>query len=57
MKVKPYLYDVTATDDTQIRRVIYSEVNWDTAVSQKDELLYNSKKRWKNPRIRKHKPD
>lgn len=57
MKVKPYLYDVTATDDTQIRRVIYSEVNWDTAVSQKDELLYTSKKRWKNPRIRKHKPD
>lgn len=52
---EPQRYDVTATDDTRIRRVIASELKWGDARFHVDEILHAHKRRWWNPRIRKHR--
>lgn len=57
MKKPIQLYDVTVVDDTGIRRAIYSGVDRNTAICAKDEILYAAKRRYWNPRIRKHKPE
>ena len=54
---EPQLYDVTATDDTRIRRVIASELKWEEARFHVDEIRYAQKRRWWNPRIRKHRKE
>lgn len=54
---KSQLYDVTAVDDTMIRRTVASGLKWGDARFQVDEILFASKRRWWNPRIRKHKED
>lgn len=51
----PQLYDVTAVDDTKIRRVVLSEVEWGDARSEVYEIIYAQKRRYWNPRIRQHK--
>lgn len=48
-------YDVTVVDDTKIRFVLYSEVDLNTALMHKSEILHASKRHYWNPRIRLHK--
>lgn len=53
----PQLYDITAVDDTKIRRVIKSGVEWKDTRSELGEIIFTHKRRFWNPRIRKHKED
>ena len=49
------LYDVTACDDTKIRRSVLSAVDLKTAWLHTREIIYAKPRRLYNPRIRKHK--
>lgn len=49
------LYEITAVDDTGIRRVIYSACSWGVAHYQLSEMLCQKPRRYKNPRIRRSK--
>lgn len=47
------LYEITAADDTGIRRVVYSVCSWGVARYQLSEMLCQKPRQYKNPRIRK----
>ena len=55
MTMKKLLYDVTACDDTKIRRIVLDSVDLETAWLHTREIIYSKPKRLYNPRIRKHK--
>lgn len=56
-KTKQQLYDVTAEDDTRIRRPVFPNATLGDAVAYKEELIFTHRRRWRNPRIRKHRND
>lgn len=45
------LYEITAADDTGIRRVIYSAHSWEVTCYQLSEMLHQKPRQYKNPRI------
>ena len=51
------LYEITAADDTGIRRVIYSACSWGVARYKLSEMLCQKSRRYKNPRIRKSRSE
>lgn len=51
---EPRLYDVTAVNDTMIRRTVASGLKWEDARFHVDEIRYAHRRRWWNPIIRKH---
>ena len=49
------LYDVTACDDTKIRRTVLTGVDHETAWLHTREIIHAKPRRLYNPRLRKHK--
>lgn len=47
------LYQVTAVDDTGIRRAVYVDYTYDEALQAKNEILWQRPRRLWNPRIKK----
>ena len=52
---KDRVYDVTACDDTKIRRIVLTGVDLETAWLHTREIIYAKPRRLYNPRIRKHR--
>lgn len=52
---KDRVYDVTAYDDTKIRRTVLTGVDLETAWFHTREIINAKPRRLYNPRIRKHR--
>lgn len=52
---KDCVYDVTACDDTKIRRTVLTGVDLETARLHTKEIVYAKPRRLFNPRVRKHR--
>lgn len=48
------MYQVTAVDDTGIRRAVYIGLTFDQALQAKNEILWQHPRRLWNPRIKKN---